>query len=371
MRIERHFLFWLAALIVFLLAVAMLKDVLLPFVIGLILAYALNPIAELLVRRGLPRAIASAIVVFGIVLMVALALWFLVPPLVGQVQSLGETMPSALNRLRGLLEDFARERLGERFAEFKAGLDKSVSELEINWSAILPGILRSLWAQGLAIVNLLSLALITPLVVFYLLADWSRILEQLDGWLPRDRAPTVRRLAGEMDAAVGAFIRGQGVVCLVLASFYAIALSVAGLRYGLLIGLGTGILSCIPFAGWALGFIVSVAMILVQAWPDLTPLYQVIGVFLVGMAVDSAILSPRIVGSRVGLHPLWLIFSLFVFSYALGFVGMLLAVPLAAAIAVLVRHGLDVYLDSEVYQGRRSTTETGNGSGEGRSTASQ
>ena len=352
MKIERQFLFWLVTFVVALALIALLKDVLLPFIVGLILAYALNPIADVMVRRGLSRVVASAAVVALIVLTIGLAVWFLVPLLVVQVEGLAETLPAAIARLKMLVEEIAKERLGDRFGEFKAGLDKSIAGVEIGWSALVPVVLGSLWTKGLAFANLLSILLITPLVVFYLLVDWHPMVERVEGWIPRDQVATVSRLFAEMDAAVGAFIRGQGVVCLILGTLYAIGLSWAGLRYGLLIGLATGVLSFVPFAGWALGFLVSAISILVQAWPDLQPLYLVAGVFVAGMAIDAAVLSPKIVGSRVGLHPLWLILSLMVFSYAMGFVGMLLAVPLAAAFAVLVRYGLEVYLGSEVYRGR-------------------
>ena len=349
---ERHILIWLGALAATVVVIALLKDVLLPFVVGMILAYALNPIAEMLVRRGLSRTVASAALVAMIIVLLALALLFLLPPLMGQLQHLAQSLPTLLPRLANVVEEIAKERLGSRFDEFKAGLDQAVAGLQINWSSVLPAVLQSVWAKGLALMNFVSLLLITPLVVFYLLVDWHSMLARIDGWLPRDSRTTVRRLAGDIDGAIGAFIRGQGLVCLILGALYAIGLSWAGLRYGLLIGLATGVLSFVPFAGWAMGLIVSAGMILVQTWPDLVPLYKVIGVFLVGMALDSALLSPRIVGSRVGLHPLWLIFALFVFSYAMGFVGMLVAVPLAAAFAVLVRHGLDVYIGSDLYRGK-------------------
>lgn len=357
MKVERQVLFWGVVFALTLGLIMLLRDVLLPFVVGMILAYALNPIADGLVRRGLSRTAASAIVVALCVLMLVLAIWFLVPPLVAQMQGLGETLPAGLDRLRDIIEQMAKERLGARFGEFKAGLDKSIAEAEINWSSIVPAVLKTVWAQGLAVANLLSLLLITPLVVFYLLVDWYPMMARIEGWLPRDRAATVGRLVGEMDAAVGAFIRGQGLVCLILGTFYAVALSWVGLRYGMLVGLATGLLSFVPFAGWALGFAVSAVSILVQEWPDLQPLYMVVGIFVVGMAFNSAVLSPKIVGSRVGLHPLWLIFALMVFSYAMGLVGMLLAVPLAAAFAVLVRYGLEVYLGSDVYLGKITASE--------------
>jgi predicted PurR-regulated permease PerM len=352
MRIERQALFWTATLVVTVLGIYWLKDVLLPFVVGMIIAYALNPVTERLVRLGLSRLLASAIVVALIVVVLALAVLFLVPPLLVQLQLLIEGLPATLTWLQNMTEGIARELLGARFAPYKASLDQAVRGIEVDWSSILPGIAREIWSKGMAVFSFVSLLLITPLVVFYLLVDWHRILLRVKSWLPRDQAPTVLRLAGEIDAAIGAFIRGQGLVCLILATLYALGLIWAGLRYGLLIGIATGIMSFVPFAGWALGLIVSVIAVLVQAWPDLLPLYKVLGVFAVIVALDAAVLSPQIVGSRVGLHPLWLIFALFVFSYALGFIGVLVAVPLAAAMAVLVRHGLETYLGSDVYHGK-------------------
>lgn len=359
MRIDRQAWFWLGALALTLLALYALKGVLLPFVVGMILAYALNPVAETLVRWGLSRTLASALVIVLIVLVAALGALLLLPKVIGQMHQLIETLPATVARLRVLIEEIARERLGDRLGEAKAGFDKALAGLELDWSAIAPVVLGSLWSQGLALVNFVSLLLITPLVVFYLLVDWHAMLRTVDGWLPREHARTIRRLAGEVDTAIAAFIRGQGIVCLILGTYYGIALSLIGLRYGLLIGLATGVLAFVPFAGWALGLAVSAAIALVQAWPDLSLLYLVLAVYAAGMAVDSALLSPLIVGQRVGLHPLWLIFALFVLSYAMGLVGMLVAVPLAAAIAVLVRHALAVYVGSNVYLGPAGKSAAG------------
>ncbi len=192
----------------------------------------------------------------------------------------------------------------------------------------------------------------TPVVVFYLLVDWHPMVAKLDGWLPRDHAPTIRRLASEINDAVSAFIRGQGTICLILGLLYAVALSAAGIRYGVLIGLATGLLAFVPYVGWALGLLAAVVAALAQAWPNLAPLLMVLGIFAAGMALEAVVLSPKIVGEKIGLHPVWLMFALFVFSYLFGFVGMLVAVPVAAAVGVLVRFAIEVYLGSTVYLGK-------------------
>lgn len=352
MRVERQVLFWLAAVLAVVLALLALKDVLLPFLIGIVIAYALNPVADRLSAIGINRTAASGLIVAALVVVIVLLLVFLVPLLANQIQQISMSLPGELDRIREIVETWARERLGSRFGDFKAALDRAVNDLSSNWSGLAGVVAKSVWAQGLALVNFLSLLLITPLVVFYLLVDWHPMLERIETWLPRDHKATIVRLAGEINDAISAFIRGQGLVCLALGIIYAIGLTVVGLRYGLLIGLATGVLSFIPFVGWALGLITALILAVVQFWPDTVPLLQVAGVFALGQIADAAFLSPKIVGSKIGLHPVWLIAALFVFSYLFGFAGVLVAVPVAAAAAVLVRFALEVYLGSSIYKGR-------------------
>jgi predicted PurR-regulated permease PerM len=358
MRVERQVLFWLAAFLAVVLALLLLKDVLLPFLIGIVIAYALNPLAERLSTLGLGRTAASALIVAGLVVVIALLLVFLVPLLLAQVQSLGLSLPSELDRLRGVIEGWARERLGDRFLEFKAALDRAAAEFSSNWSSLAAVLAKSAWSQGLALINFLSVLLITPLVVFYILVDWNPMLQKIETWLPRDHKATITRLATEINDAISAFIRGQGLVCVVLGLIYAVGLSWVGLRYGLLIGLATGIMSFVPFIGWALGLITASILAVLQFWPDTVPLLKVLAVFAVGQVVDVALLSPKIVGSKIGLHPVWLIAALLVFSYLFGFAGVLVAVPVAAAVAVLVRFALKVYLESTIYRGRSELPPT-------------
>lgn len=346
MGVERQVLFWLAATIGMVMAVLVLRDVLLPFVAGLVIAYALNPIVDRLHSFGIPRIWGSALIVAFVVIAFAGAMVLLVPLLIAQAQQLIVTLPGEFDRWRGALEAYATEHLGPAFTD---AYNKAWAELANNGGLIATSVARSLWTQGLAIVNVISFLLITPLVVFYLLVDWRPMLAKVDGWLPLAHAPAIRRLAHDIDAAIAAFIRGQGLVCIILAIVYAVGLSLVGLRYGLLIGLVTGVLSFVPFAGWALGAISATVLAAVQFWPDVTPIWMVVGVLAFGMALDSALLSPKIVGSKIGLHPVWLIFALFVFSYLFGFVGVLVAVPLAAATAVLVRYALELYLGSGFY----------------------
>ena len=357
MRAERQLWFWLAALVVLVLLIALLKDILLPFVAAIVIAYFLNPLADRLEALGLKRVWVAALIIGVAVALAALALVLLGPLLAEQARQVVAAAPGEMERVRNGIEAMARNWFGPNFPSFIAALDRAAQDLSQNWGAAATTVMASLWSRGLALVNFLSLLLITPVVVFYLLLDWHPMLDRIDQALPRDHAPTIRQLAYEINDAVAAFVRGQGAICLVLGIFYAIGLSLAGINYGLLIGLTTGLLSFVPVVGWMIGAMVTTAVALVQAWPDVVPLLKALAVLVGGIALDAAFLSPRLVGQKIGLHPVWLIFALFVFSYLFGLVGTLVAVPLAAIIAVLVRFAVRLYLASSVYKGQADVTQ--------------
>ena len=352
MQFERHVLFWLAAAVVLAFGVQLLAPVLLPFVVGLALAYFLNPLVDALSAMGIPRWLSAALLLIVSACLIVAAVIFVLPVLAQQTAGLIEALPGEMQRFRAAIEGMARERLGSRFPEAEQAVGRTLTSITDALPGLATSLAQSLWSQGTAAFNFFSLMLVTPLVFFYALLDWPKLLAKLDSWLPRETAPQIRQIASDIDSRVSAFIRGQGAVCLILAVLYAAALSALGLRYGLLVGLLTGILSFIPFAGWALGLIIATSLAVVQYWPDATSVMLVPGVFLAGQALDAAVLSPKIVGSKIGLHLVWLIFALLTFSYLFGFVGLLVAVPVAAAIGVLVRFGLQTYLSSSVYQGR-------------------
>lgn len=351
MRAERQVLFWITAALLLILTIAMLKEILLPFVAGIAIAYFLSPLADRLVALGFNRVLASLLIVVSLAVIVIAALVLIVPVILAQAQDLAAALPGEIARLRTGVDTWVRERFGPGFSGLDAQIDRASDALAANWASLAGWAATSIWSRSLAIVNFLALMLVTPLVVFYLLVDWHPMLEKVDGWLPRGHAASIRVLASDMNDAVAAFVRGQGTVCIILGAFYAVALSAIGLNYGLLIGLATGLLAFIPFVGWALGFITATTVAVIQFWPEMVPILLVVGVFLAAQALDAGFLSPTIVGSKIGLHPVWLIFALFVFSYLLGIVGTLIAVPLAAALGVLIRFALDVYLKSAVYQG--------------------
>jgi predicted PurR-regulated permease PerM len=198
-------------------------------------------------------------------------------------------------------------------------------------------------------------------VAFYLLLDWDRVLVTVDGWIPLQHRNTVHGLAGDIDNAIAGFVRGQAVICLVLAAFYAIGLTLAGLNSGFMIGLMTGLLSFIPFVGAMTGFLVAAVVAVAQFWPAWTPILMVVGVFLIGQVLEGYVLSPKLVGAKVGLHPVWMMFALLAASYLLGFIGLLIAIPLAATIGVLLRFALRKYLESPIYTGRGTGRDLGPG----------
>lgn len=349
MRAERQILFWMSVALILVLLIGLLKEILLPFVAGMVIAYFLNPLARILERAGFSRLWASIFILVIALSVFASVLIFIVPLMATQAQQLAEALPEEAMRLHGIVDAWARERLGSRYPEFEAGMNGLAKSISENWGGIASWLASSIWDQSRALINLVSLVLVTPLVVFYMLLDWDPMIEKINGWLPRAHAPAIRHLASDVNDAVSAFIRGQGTVCLILGTFYAAGLTAVGLKYGLLVGIMTGILTFIPFVGWALGVITATTLAVIQFWPDMVPIAMVVGVFLAGQAFDAGFLSPNIVGSKIGLHPVWLIFALFVFSYLFGFVGVLVAVPVAAAIGVLVRFALGVYLDSSLY----------------------
>jgi predicted PurR-regulated permease PerM len=208
------------------------------------------------------------------------------------------------------------------------------------------------WSGGLAVVNFFALIVITPVVTFYLLLDWDRMMKHISDWLPRDHADAIHQIGRDINDVMSGFVRGQVTVLVTLGVFYVIGLTLIGLNFGLLIGLGAGLVSFVPFVGPAVGLVVGGAVAVVQFWPEWHLVAAVLSVFMIGQLIEGNVLSPMIIGDRVRLHPVWLIFALFVFSYLFGFLGLLLAVPAAAAIGVLVRFGLQAYMKSPLYLGQ-------------------
>lgn len=353
MSLERQVLFWSAVLIGVVALIWLLHPILLPFVAGVALAYLLDPLANRIERLGVNRVVATLImiVVFGAVL-TALAI-LIIPVLAAQAAALIESLPSYLERLRAIVTDPNRPWLSKLVG---AGLpDLQASTFVKDAAGASAVFLRSLWSGGQVLVSIVSLFVVAPVVAFYLLVDWNRMIRTLDRWLPRDHAGTIRMLAREIDTAIAGFVRGQTGVCVILGVCYAVPFALIGLNFGLLIGIGTGLASFIPYVGTFVGMLIALGVAVVQFWPEWTPILMVLAVGVICGVLESYVLSPYLVGPSVGLHPVWMMFALFTFSYLFGFVGLIVAIPVSAAVGVLVRFALKQYLASRMYAGNRTS----------------
>jgi len=346
----RHLAFWIVTFLVVLALIWLLHAILLPFVAGLALAYVQAPLADRLERLGMNRTVAALLIVTLVVLVLLGFALIVIPMLIQQGFGLLSHIPGYVTRIRELIAQSDLPWLNEL-----SGGDskKTLSELVGGAATWLAAFAASLWAGGKALASFASVIIVMPVVTFYLITDWHRMLSILDSWVPpRDRS-TVHELAGEIDKAVSGFLRGQLGVCLFLGAYYAVALSLVCLDFSVLIGLAAGLLTFVPYVGSLTGLLVGTSVAIAQFWPDWKWVVTVIVIFLVGQFVEGNIISPKLVGERVGLHPVWVIFAMFAFGYLFGFVGLLVAVPLAAAIAVLIRFGLRQYLASPMYSGEK------------------
>jgi predicted PurR-regulated permease PerM len=350
MYARHHVTFWLVTLLVLAALLWLLSDVLLPFVAGLALAYLQSPVADRMERWGVNRTVAALIIVTGIVLILVAAVVVVVPLLLQQASGFVASIPGHFKRLQELLIEPNLAWLESLGIGDKS---KTISDIVGQSASWLMNFAYSLWTGGKALVSAASVLIVMPVVTFYLICDWHGMLEIADSWVPVRQRETVRQLAREIDAAIGGFVRGQLGVCLVLGIYYAIGLTLAGLHFGLLIGLVSGLITFVPYIGSMTGLLIAASVALAQFWPDWTRIAIVIAIFLVGQFVEGNILSPKFVGERVGLHPVWMIFAMFAFGYLFGFVGLLIAVPLAAIIAVLFRFGMRQYLASPFYTGAK------------------
>ncbi len=351
MTTQKQVSIWAGALIAFVLVLWFLQDILLPFIAGFVLAYFLDPVADKLERAGVPRVLATLLILLLAIFSLVVIVLLVAPILSDQILKLAGDLPGLLQALVARIDEIAPQSLKDLLAHGGASASGSIGDIAGKATGWLAAILGSVWSGGMAFFNVLSLLVVTPIVAFYLLADWDKIVAKVDSLLPRDHADEIREIARAIDAAMAGFIRGQGTVCLLMGVLYAIALSLAGLKFGLAIGFGAGLLSFIPYVGAIIGGVLAIGVALVQFWPDVGSIALIVGIFVGGQFIEGNFLSPKLVGGSIGLHPVWLMFALFAFGYTFGFAGLLLAVPLAAAGGVLVRHAMHRYLRSKLYTG--------------------
>jgi len=344
------YLVWVAVFIITISLILFVSSILMPFVAGMAVAYFLDPLADKLETFGLSRTIATTCIIVSFFVAVLLILILLFPLLQSQFIGFLEKIPLLIENFENWAAPFKEALVArvtsQKFGELSGG-SGSYSGHMVKWfSNILGGILHG----SLAIFHALSLVLVTPVVSFYLLRDWDKIVAKVDGWLPRDFAPSIRLIAGDIDSTIAGFVRGQGTVCLLLAVFYGVGLTSIGLDFGLILGIMTGLISFIPYFGMLIGMAATLAIVISQ-YGEFIPVVLVLVIFGIGQVIESMFLTPKLVGEKVGLHAVWVIFSLMVGGAAFGFTGLLLAVPVAATIGVLVRFALTQYLESDLYSG--------------------
>jgi len=353
--------YWGIATAVFLLALWFLGDVILPFVLGGAIAYCLDPIADRLERAGCSRMAAVGIITLVAIFIFVLLILLVIPTLVQQTAALIDTAPELFDQLRNGLTERFPQLLDDQSAVYQQLLAIG-DTIQSKGGELVNGLVSS----ALGLINILVLIVIVPVVAVYMLLDWDNMTAKIDEMLPRDHVETVRMLARDIDATLASFIRGQGTVCLVLGTYYAVALMLAGLNFGLIVGFIAGLITFIPYVGALVGGVLAVGLALFQFWGAVEVLdgenvsYAtnwlrigiVAAIFGLGQFLEGNILTPKLVGESVGLHPVWLLFALSVFGSLFGFVGMLVAVPIAAIIGVVTRWGIGQYRQSLLYRGK-------------------
>ena len=351
-RLQKQVLFWGLCFVLFVAFLAVFSSILLPFLAGMALAYFLDPVADWLERRGLSRLMATIVILIAFVVVFVLALVIIIPIIASQAADFIQRVPGYTTKLQELLLDANSRLVPDWLTSQMGSIKQNAMKILEQGAGFVVTLFQQIWSSGVALLDIISLLVVTPVVAFYMLLDWDHMVEKVDSWVPRDHVETVREIAREMDKTIAGFIRGQGSLCVILGLYYGILLSLVGLNFGLLIGLFAGMISFIPYVGSMVGLVLAVSVALVQFWPDYVDIGLVLAVFFSGQFLEGNILQPRLVGKSVGLHPVWLMFALLAFGALFGFVGLLIAVPAAAAIGVLVRFGIGRYLQSALYRGQ-------------------
>lgn len=355
MTVARPTIFWITIGAISLVALVLLRPILLPFAVGMALAYLLAPVVDRLERAGIPRPLAAVLLVLALFIGIVGPLVLMLPTIVDELRHLLNDFPRAAARVQTILGPWLHQIAGN---ELRVG-ESAASAAQRMGATWFEDFVHSALSGGVALFSLLSLLVVVPIVTIYLLVDWNRMVATIESRFPAGMHDDARSLGGEIHDTVTGFVRGQVVVCLILAAFYATALRLVGLNHALLIGITAGLISFVPYFGAATGLVVATCVAIAQFWPDWTIPLVVGGIFLLGEGLADYVLSPRIIGSRVKLHPLWLMFALFAFGYLFGFVGLLIAIPAAAALATILRFAMRKAMTSP--EADAEPTPTGSG----------
>ena len=348
-RTNRNWVFWLTMLAIFCLLFYVLRSVLLPFVAGIIIGYLLDPFTTKLQKIGVKnRALATVLVMLICFIILIPALGLLIGMIDEQVGRFLGAVPEYAANFAKRVEPLFIE-LQDKFPGLEADKVREYIRGNLaNSMKLIASVAQKVVSGGFALVNLLSLLLITPVVAFYMLRDWHSFLGNVDELLPEKYKDTIRNLAHQIDRILAGFIRGQLSVCVLLGTFYATGLYLVGLELGVLVGFIAGLISFIPYVGSISGFVISMGIALAQ-FSTWGPIAQVVAVFMVGQFIEGNFLTPKLVGENVGLHPVWVMFALLAGGVLLGFLGLMIAVPVAAIIGVLIRYAIEQYKESSLY----------------------
>ncbi len=345
------FRFWLIILVVFIGLCWLLKPILPPFLAGLAIAYFLDPLVDRIARRGLPRWLGALIVLTGFILIAAAMIMLLLPLFRGQLFALLNSVPVYMAAIRAhylpMAEDWLARFSPEDVATIRDAAGQSVGEA----ATMISSTMRGLVTRGIAFIDALALTFIAPIVAFHAMRDWGKLRQIVDDFIPRHSYQAIRDLMNEIHETLTGFVRGQALVCLSLGVIYSLGLYATKLPYGPTLGLLSGFFSFIPYVGTLFGVITSVILAIVDFNGDGLRIGSVVAVFAIGHFFEAYILTPRFVGHRVGLHPVWILFALITGVKLLGFVGVLIAVPTAAVIGVLIRFFVRLYKDGSLYKG--------------------
>jgi predicted PurR-regulated permease PerM len=341
-----QFKYWGIASALFLVVLWFLGDVLLPFIVGGAIAYMLDPVADRLQRLGLNRVMATVVISLMAVLVFVPFAILLGRLLFEQAAELFATAPDLFRQF----QTFIAEKI-PTISDGDSAIRRALTSIGETIQERGASLVQNVFSSALGVINVVVFIVVVPVVSFYLLLDWDNLIARIDSLLPRDHAPTIRKLATDIDKTLANFVRGQITVCSILAAFYAILLMLVGLQFGLVVGVIAGLISFIPYIGALVGGVLAMGLALYHFWGDPIWIGAVASVFAAGQFLEGNVLTPKLVGNSVGLHPVWLIFALSVFGALFGFVGMLVAVPVAASAGVLVRFGITQYHDSRLYRG--------------------
>ncbi len=345
----KSWIFWLTIGIIFLVFIYLIRSVLLPFVLGTLIAYFLDPAADKLEKYKFSRTLATSTIILSFFIIIGLLSLLIIPTIFNQISGLVTDLPTYLKEVEIKYE----KQLFSWLGTLPHNYTESIKSAATNFSGVMVKLAGDmaggLFLSGMAVVNMLSLILITPVVAFYLLRDWDVVKFRFFNLLPRKHEAIIHEQLMLIDATLAGFIRGQINVCLLLGAFYAIGLSLVGLKFGILIGMATGILVILPYVGLLFGMATGLTIAFFQfgTWEGVIP---VLLVFIAGQVLEGNFITPKLVGEKVGLHPVWIIFGLLAGAALFGFVGVLIAVPVSAVIGVVIRFALTRYLASPYYQ---------------------